>query len=297
LATTQSPHLFCFGLGFSARRLGLALLAEGWRVSGTARTADKAAALEADGFAAQVFDRDTRLADLAALKGATHLLSSVPPDEAGDPVLDMHGGDIAGCAGLQWAGYLSTTGVYGNRDGGWVDEDDALEPTGARQRRRVAAEAAWRLFHVEHGLPLHIFRLAGIYGPGRSAFDPLRNGSAKRIRKDGQAFSRIHVDDIVSVLRASIARPDPGAVYNVCDDEPAAGSDVTAYAAGLLGMEAPPEIAFEDAVLSPMARSFYDDNKRVRNGRIKAALGVALRYPTYREGLAAVLAEEGAGSA
>jgi nucleoside-diphosphate-sugar epimerase len=291
LAENQTFHLFCFGLGYSAQHLARALLAGGWRVSGTVREADKAAALAAEGFAMQPFDGSAPLADSAPLMAATHILSSVPPGEDGDPVLNMHAPDIAG--GMRrWIGYLSTTGVYGNRDGGWVAEGDDLIPTGPRQRRRVDAEAAWLKLREVQGAPVHIFRLAGIYGPGRSAFDSLRAGTARRIRKAGQAFSRIHVDDIAGVLRASIARPDPGAIYNVCDDEPVPGSDVIAHAATLLGLEPPPEVAFEDAEISPMARSFYDDNKRVRNDRIKTELGVTLRYPTYREGLAAILAAE-----
>jgi nucleoside-diphosphate-sugar epimerase len=295
LAENQTPHLFCFGLGYTARRLARALLAEGWRVSGTVRGAEAAAALATEGIAAQPFARGRPLGDIAPLMAASYLLSSVPPDEAGDAVLDGHGADIAAHPGLVWAGYLSTTGVYGDRDGGWVDEGATLAPTGGRQRRRAAAEAGWLALRAAHGVKVHSFRLPGIYGPGRSAFDALRAGTAKRVVKPGLAFSRIHVDDIVQVLRASMARPDPGVVYNVCDDAPAPSADVTAHAAALLGVDAPPEIPLEDADLSPMARSFYADNKRVRNDRIKAKLGVTLRYPTYREGLAAILAEERGG--
>jgi nucleoside-diphosphate-sugar epimerase len=286
------PHLFCFGLGYTARRLARALTAEGWRVSGTVRDPAACAALAAEGIAAQPFDRGHRLDDLEPLHDATHLLSSVPPDEAGDAVLDAHGADIAAHGALAWAGYLSTTGVYGDRGGGWVDERSATRPTGPRQKRRLAAETAWLALHRAHGVPVHAFRLAGIYGPGRSAFDALRAGTARRVIRPGQAFSRIHVDDIVQVLIASMARPEPGAIYNVCDDEPAAASEVVAHAAALLGVAPPPEIPFEQADLSPMARSFYDDNRRVTNDRIRTALGVRLRYPDYRAGMAAILAEE-----
>ena len=197
----MSKRLFCFGLGFSARALAGRLRARDWRIAGTTRGADRAAALRAEGIEAFVFDRARPLEDpAAALAGTTHLLASVPPDEHGDPVIDVHGADIAGIEGLAWVGYLSTTGVYGDRDGGWVDEGSALEPTGARGRRRVAAEQAWCALHRDHGLPVHLFRLAGIYGPGRNALATVRAGTAKRIDKPGQVFSRIHVDDIAQVL-------------------------------------------------------------------------------------------------
>jgi hypothetical protein len=278
--------LFCFGLGYSAGFLARDLAAEGWRIAGTSR--DGAAG--ADGFPVRRFTRGAPLADpAAALSGTTHLLVSVPPDEEGDSVLDEHGPDIAALPGLAWVGYLSTTGVYGDRGGGWVDETSALIPTGERGRRRVAAEAGWLALHHRAGLPVHVFRLAGIYGPGRSALDTVREGRARRIDKPGQVFSRIHVADLVAVLRASMARPDPGAVYNVADDDPAPPEAVIAEACRLLGAPLPPLVPFADAGLTPMARSFYDDNKRVSNRRIKEALGVRLLYPGYRDGLAALL--------
>jgi nucleoside-diphosphate-sugar epimerase len=227
-----------------------------------------------------------------ALDGVTHLLVSVPPDAAGDPVLAVHGEDIAGIEGLCWLGYLSTTSVYGDHGGGWVDESAELSPSGERGRRRVAAEAGWRELWHRRGVPVHVFRLAGIYGPGRSPFEALRAGTAKRIDKPGQVFSRIHVEDLARVLAASISRPRPGAVYNVCDNDPAAPEAVVAYAAALLGVPAPPLVPFEAAGLSAMARSFYDDNKRVSNRLIKSELGVTLRYPHFRAGLAAILGEE-----
>ncbi len=282
-------HLLCFGLGYSARVLAGRLGAAGWRVRGTARSAEQVAALAAAGYGACRFDRDHPLAP-ADFAGVSHILVSVPPDAAGDPVLDTHGDDIAALPGLAWLGYLSTTGVYGNRDGGWVDETAELRPSGARGRARVMAEAGWLDLWRRRGVPVHVFRLAGIYGPGRSPFAALRAGTATRIDKPGQVFSRIHVEDLASVLIASIARPRPGAIYNVCDDEPAEPAAVIAHAAALIGLPPPPLVPFGEAALSPMARSFYDDNKRVSNALIKRELGVALRYPDYRAGLAAILA-------
>jgi nucleoside-diphosphate-sugar epimerase len=285
---TKSPHLFCFGLGYSAAALARHLLGQGWRVTGTCRDEARASELQRLGIAPVLFDRAQPIADLdRRLASVTHLLSSVPPDETGDPVLDMHGAALAAAAQrLAWIGYLSTTGVYGDRGGDWVDETSALSPSGMRGRRRLAAERAWLALPQ----PAHLFRLAGIYGPGRSALDTVRSGKAKRIVKPGQVFSRIHVEDIAAVLLASIARPEPGTAYNVCDDDAADPAEVIAFACALLGVTPPPAVPFAEAELSPMARSFYDDNKRVRNERIKHALGVSLRYPSYREGLRALLA-------
>jgi len=285
-------HLFCFGFGYSALALARRLMASGWVVTGTCRSAEKAAALREAGFSATLFDREQPV-DPTALDGVTHLLVSVPPDATGDPVLSRHGNDIAALPGLSWLGYLSTTGVYGDRAGGWVDETSGLRPSGARGERRVTAETTWLNLWRESGVPVQIFRLAGIYGPGRSPFDALRAGTAKRIAKPGQVFSRIHVEDLAGVLIASIARPRPGAVYNVCDDAPASPADVIDHAAALLGVTPPPLVPFEEAVLSPMARSFYADNKRVSNALIKSELGVSLRYPDYRAGHAAILAAGG----
>jgi len=288
-------RLFCFGLGYTALRLARVLPAGGWQVAGTSRTAESCAALSAAGIQAYRFDSDHPLEDAAALDGATHLLTSVPPDDRGDPVLRHHGASIAALSGVQWIGYLSATSVYGDTGGTWVDETAACAPTTGRGRGRVAAEAEWLARCGETGLPVHIFRLAGIYGPGRSALDQIRSGRARRIDRPDHLFSRIHVDDIVGVLRASMARPDPGAVYNVCDDAPAASADVVAFAATLLGVDPPPLIAFDDAGLSPMARSFYADNRLVSNKRIKAELDVKLRYPDFRAGLRGVLEEEAGG--
>jgi nucleoside-diphosphate-sugar epimerase len=280
--------LFCFGLGYSAGFLAEALAAEGWRIAGTSREGGAGAT----GLPLHRFTRGAPLADSGAvLRGTTHLLVAVPPDADGDPVLDEHGRDIAALRDLVWLGYLSTTGVYGDRGGAWVDETSTLAPSGERGRRRAAAEAGWLALHRHHGLPVHIFRLAGIYGPGRSALETVRQGRARRIDKPGQVFSRIHVADIVQVLRASMARPDSGAVYNVADDDPAPPEAVIAHACRLLGVPPPPLVPFDAAELTPMARSFYDDNKRVTNRRIKEALGVRLLYPGYRDGLAALLRE------
>jgi nucleoside-diphosphate-sugar epimerase len=275
-------NLLVFGMGYTARALARRIGGD-WEIVGTSRSGD------ADSLR---FDRGCKLPP-PAFTGVTHVLVSVPPDEAGDPVLDLHGGDIASLPGLEWLGYLSTTGVYGTRDGGWVDEASELRPTGTRGARRVAAEAVWLDLWRAYGVPVHIFRLAGIYGPSRSAFDALRDASAKRVDTGTQIFSRIHVDDIAAVLVASMAKPRPGAIYNVCDDEPAAQEAVIAHAARLLGMEPPPLVPLADAVLSPMARSFYADNKRVSNALIKEELGVALAYPDYRAGLATILAAGG----
>ncbi len=284
----MNGRLFCFGLGMSALALARRLAPEGFAVAGTCRTEAKAVELRKHGIGAFVFGGDRPL-DADALVGTTHLLLSVPPGETGDPVLTAHGRDIKALApALRWAGYLSTTGVYGDRGGDWVDEASPLAPTTERGRRRLTAERGWAAL----GLPLHIFRLAGIYGPGRNQLRTVLDGTAKRIVKPGQVFSRIHVDDIAAVLAASIVKPNPGAAYNVCDDEPAPPHEVVACAAQLLGRELPPEIAFGDADLTPMARSFYEESKRVSNRRIREELGVALLYPTYREGLRALLATE-----
>jgi len=283
----MTKTLLSFGHGFSARALTNLLVPQGWRVIGTTRSAEKADALAASGVAPLVFPGS----DVGeALADATHLLISAGPDADGDPVLREVGAQIAARApSFEWAGYLSTTGVYGDHQGGWVDENAALTPATRRGRWRVDAEAAWAAIP---GLPLHIFRLAGIYGPGRGPFAKVRSGTARRIIKEGQVFSRIHVDDIAQVVAASIARPNPGAVYNVCDNDPAPPQDVIGHAAELLGLPLPPALDFETAEMTPMARSFYAESKRVRNERIKDELGVSLLYPTYREGLAALLAEE-----
>ena len=274
--------LLSIGHGFSAR--ALTPLLNGFRVIGTTRSEDRAEALRGDGIEAVVWP-GTDLTPL--ILGATHILTSVAPQE-GDPVLEACG-EVLARAPADWVGYLSTTGVYGDRGGDWVDESSPLTPATRRGQARVAAEAAW----AELGLPLHIFRLAGIYGPGRGPFAKVRAGTARRIIKEGQVFSRIHVEDIAQVVAASIARPNPGAIYNVCDDDPAPPQEVIAHAAHLLGLPVPEAVAFEEAEMTPMARSFYAESKKVRNDRIKDELGVVLKFPDYRSGLADLLAREG----
>ena len=275
--------LLSIGHGYSAQALARRLLPQGWQIIGTTRTEAGAKALRATGIDALVWPE----ADLsAALAKATHLLTSVAPGDS-DPVLQAIGPQIAGSA-LKWVGYLSTTAVYGHHNGDWVDETTPLAPTTARGAARVQAEADWTAL----GLPLHIFRLAGIYGPGRGPFEKVRDGTARRIHKAGQVFSRIHVDDIARVLHAALQRPHPG-IYNVCDDDPASPEDILGLAADMLGLPPPPIVPYEQAEMTPMARSFYAENKRVRNDRIKTVLGVTLDYPTYREGLAAILAAGG----
>ncbi len=283
------PRLFCFGLGFSAQVFAAWLKSKGWQVAGTTRTRERAATLAGLGFEASVFAPGLALAP-AALAEATHILLGVPPDAAGDPVLASHANDLA-AARPSWIGYLSTTGVYGDRAGEWVDEQKPPAPQSERAMRRLAAEQAWLAWGRANEMPVHVFRLAGIYGPGRNQLETLREGTARRIVKPGRIFSRIHVEDIANVLEASIAKPNAGATYNVCDDEPAPPHDVIEYAAKLLNVTPPPLERFEDAArtMSEMALSFYADSKRVKNGRIKTELGVALRYPTYREGLMALL--------
>jgi len=282
-------RLFCFGLGFTGVALARRLLAAGWRVAGTTRDESRRRALAAAGIEAMLFERGHPLTDPdAALAGTTHLLLSVPPDSAGDSVFDYY--STMAERRFAWVGYLSTTGVYGDHGGGVVCESTPPAPTGDRQRRRLAAERAWQGLHAAHGLPLHVFRLAGIYGPGRSALDAVRAGTARRVDLPGQVFSRIHVEDIVTTLLASIARPNPGATYNLCDDYSCPAHEVIAHACALLTVPAPPLVPLADADLGAMARSFYADNKRVSNERIRRELGVTLAYPSYREGLAAQLA-------
>ncbi len=284
------PRLFVFGLGFTAGFLAQRLLDAGWSVGGTSRSAEACAGWRDKGVAATRFDGTGPLADFdACLAGADHVLHSIPPGTAGDPVLKWHASDLASRSDLTWFGYLSTTGVYGDSGGAWVTERDPVNPTQPRSQQRAEAEQAWLDLWRDDGLPVHLFRLAGIYGPDRN---PLRNvlaGRARRIAKPDHVFSRIHVADIAAVLEASMARPDPGAIYNVCDDEPVPQAQVIEHACALLGREPPPLEDFATAEMSAMARSFYADNRRVSNHRIKQDLGLSLQFPTYREGLADLL--------
>lgn len=272
--------LLCLGFGYTARALASQLLARGWRIIGTAREE-----VEVPGVEMIVWPGNP-----IPMTEVTHILISIGPGVAGDPVLAELSAEIAAVAPqLDWVGYLSTTAVYGHRDGAWVDETTPVAPTSERGNWRVRAEEQWQQVP---DLPLHIFRLAGIYGPGRGPFAKLMAGKARRIVKPGQVFSRIHVEDIAQALLASMDRPNPGAIYNLCDDDPAPPQDVLGYAAELLGLPIPAEVPFDEAGMTPMARSFYGENKRVRNTRIKSELGVELLYSSYREGLRAVLAAE-----
>lgn len=268
--------LLSVGHGYSAQALARRLLPAGWRIVATTRSEEKARALAATGVEPVVWQGGA-----LPLSGVTHLLSSVAPEAAGDPVLRDNREAIA-AAGLTWIGYLSTTAVYGDHAGGWVDEDTPPAPAMPRAIWRAKAEAEWS------PLSAHVFRLAGIYGPGRGPFEKLRAGTARRIVKPGQLFSRIHVEDIAQVLAASMARPDPGRVYNVCDDEAAPADEVLACAADISGLPLPPAEPYDPATMTAMAASFYSESRRVRNDRIKTELGVRLLYPTYREGLAAL---------
>lgn len=278
--------LLSLGHGYCAQALARRLLPQGWTVLGTTRDPAKAESLRAQGVTPVLWQPE---AVTEALADASHVLVSAGPQD-GDPSLALVGDAIAARAPeLTWAGYLSTTGVYGDHQGGWVDETTPLAPSTKRGKARAEAEAQWQAIP---DLPLHIFRLAGIYGPGRGPFSKLRNGTARRIIKDGQVFSRIHVEDIAQALEASIKAPRPGVIYNLCDDDPAPPQDVIAYGARLLGLPVPPAIPFEEADFTPMARSFYAESKRVSNARIKRELGLTLTYPDYRSGLAALLAQE-----
>ena len=283
----MTKTLLSFGHGYSARALSRILLPQDWRIIGTTRSDDKAPRLMNEGIEPRLWPG----ADMIpALNSATHILISAAPDETGDPVLAELRDEIAKRADqFAWVGYLSTTGVYGDHQGDWVDENTPLTPATKRGIARVKAEADWASID---GVPLHIFRLAGIYGPGRGPFSKVRNGTARRIIKEGQVFSRTHVVDIARVLAASINKPNPGAAYNVCDNDPAPPEDVIAYAAELLGLPIPEVVDFETAEMTPMARSFYAESKKVRNDRIKDELGVELLYPDYRSGLKALLAQE-----
>jgi nucleoside-diphosphate-sugar epimerase len=286
-------NLFVFGLGFTARRFALTERARFARIHATVTEPAKAETIAAEtGFAMRAFGPDAddpRIRDDLAETDA--LLVSAPPDRDGDPVLRRYADAIASSR-IAWIGYLSTIGVYGDQQGAWIDETTPPAPRSGRSTVRLDAEAAWLALGARAGKAVQVFRLSGIYGPGRNPIVKLREGRSQRIVKAGQVFNRIHVDDIAATLSASLDRPRGGAVYNVTDDQPTAPQTVIEYAAALTGLPLPPEIDFETADLSPMARSFYGENKRVRNRLIREELGVRLAYPTYREGLAA-LKDEG----
>ena len=273
------PHLFIFGFGYTASFVAKAALAQGWQVSGTTRDPAKAAQMQATGVIPVILT-DTTAPDLSQI---THLLSSVPPTADGDPILQAHGGAITAASQLQWIGYLSTTGVYGDHQGAWVDETTPCHPTSPRSQWRLVAEQAWQALP----LPAHIFRLAGIYGPGRNVIEELIRGTARRIDKPGHVFNRIHVEDIAQALLASMAQPQPGEIYNLADDEPASSRAVVEYAAKLLGIEPPPLEDYATANLSEKARSFYEECKRVKIEKLKQSLALQLKFSSYREGLVA----------
>ncbi|MBB5518034.1 SDR family oxidoreductase [Amphiplicatus metriothermophilus] len=280
------------GYGYTARALARRLKTARWRIAATARSAEKAAAIERAG--ARAIPWTGSGIDPAAFAGACAVLVSTPPGEGGCPALAAAGEALAARAGdIAWIGYLSSNGVYGDHGGAWVDEFSPLRAASRRGLRRIAAEADWAALGATWNLPVAIFRLPGIYGPGRSALDAVREGRARRIVKEGQVFNRMHVDDIAAALEASLARPEAGALFNLADDEPSPPQDVIEYACALLGVDPPPPVPFEEAELSEMGRSFYLENKRVRNDRMKQALGLKLAFPTYREGLRAILAAGG----
>jgi nucleoside-diphosphate-sugar epimerase len=286
----MTKKLICLGYGYTARALAHRLRAEAWSIAGTARSNEQKAALEQEGIEALKW---TKNLDPAAFDGGDAVLISTPPEASRCPAFAASAAALAARASkISWIGYLSSNGVYGDRGGDWVDENSGLYPSTERGRARIAAEAEWAGHAVEWALPLVIFRLPGIYGPGRSAIDAVRAGRAQRIHKKGQVFNRMHVDDIAAALAASIANPGAGDLFNLADDEPAPPQDVVEYACSLLGVQPPPLVPYEEATLSGMARSFYADNKRVRNDRMKTVLAVRLQYPSYREGLRSILAQE-----
>jgi nucleoside-diphosphate-sugar epimerase len=264
-----------------------------WDVLGTTRDNEKRDFMSSQGIKSFIFDEKKPLADPKLfLENVTHMVISVPPGDEGDPVYLNHAADILKIPTLKWVGYLSSTVVYGDRQGEWVDESSEPRPGSQRGTRRLKAENQWLSLHTKNNLPVHVFRLAGIYGPGRSAIDSCRAGIARRIHKPGHAFSRIHVDDIVNVLLASFEKPSPGSIYNLCDDVAAPSHEIISYACRLLGIMPPPMESFDEVDMAPMARSFYADNKRIRNDKIKKELGVDLLYPDFKSGLEACLDAE-----
>jgi nucleoside-diphosphate-sugar epimerase len=282
-------RLFCFGFGYSAQALARRVSARTASLAGTRTSVD---AEDAPPLGARLaeFKGDAASAEVKGLlAGTTHALVSIPPDLEGDPALRHFRGELAALPELAWVGYLSTVGVYGDWQGQWVDETSPTRPISERGLRRVQAERAWLEFGDDTGKRVEVFRLAGIYGPGRSVIDALRAGTARRIVKPGQVFNRIHVEDVAQVLAAAIDKDTGHRLYNVGDDEPAPPQDVAAYAAELMGLPVPPEVALDAAGLTGMAASFWTECKRVGNARIKGDLGVELIYPTYREGLRALL--------
>ena len=284
---TRASDMRLVGLGFGYSARAFVRAARPGSVFGTTRSPEKADDLHRRGVRSVLYHGEASPVLAEAVRHATHILVSAGPERDGDPFLRVLERDLAHAPDLKWIGYLSTVGVYGDHGGNVVDERATCHPTAERGVWRLEAEAAWTALGRRIHVPTAVFRLAGIYGPGRNTFVQLEEGRAKRIVKPGQVFNRIHVDDIGQTLLASVKRP-AARIYNVADNEPAPPQDVVAYAAALMGREAPPEIPFDEAELSPMARSFYGEVKRISNTRIRQELGVALRYPTYREGLNAL---------
>ncbi|HFB2048438.1 MAG TPA: Protein YeeZ [Hyphomicrobiaceae bacterium MAG_BT-2024] len=278
--------VFFFGLGYSASFFARICIAHGFKVFGTARSESKVSTLRTAGIEAFGFNsnRPTICLD-NTIAQATHIVISIAPDKNGDPVLKHYAKQISESKKISWIAYLSTIGVYGNHYGAWIDENTVVAPASERSVHRLNAENAWINLARSAGKSLQIFRLSGIYGPGRSAIDKINTGKARRLIKPGQVFNRIHVHDIATTLLAGIKKPQCTGIFNVADDLPAPPQDVIAFAAQLLGKPIPDSIPFSDADLSPMARSFYNENKRVRNCKIKQMLEVKLNYPTYEDGL------------
>ena len=287
-AESQALRLFVFGLGYVGAAFSRALRTRGWQVAATARDDDQADRLRAQGITPA--DPDDRDAMAAALVGVNAILVTAPPGPDGCPALESLIPALAQAQAFpDWIGYLSTTGVYGDFEGRWVFETSPLKAQSVEGARRVGAERDWRQVGRGMGLTVTTFRLPGIYGPGRSALDRLRAGEGRRIVKPGQVFSRIHVEDIVAGLLASLDRPRAGGIYNLVDDQPAPPQDVMEHAAHMLGVPVPPDLPFNELGMSPATRRFYAENKRVSNARAKAELGWRPAYPTYREGLAEIL--------
>ena len=282
----MTGRLFIFGLGYCGLEIANLARAAGWRVAGTCRTGERAAELKQQGFEAHLFDGTAAL-PAEAFGRATHVLCTIAPGATGDPALKTSARVLRDA---RWLGYLSTTGVYGDHGGGWVDEDTPPRPVQPRSVERLATERAWQAIGMEAGFAVDIFRLPGIYGPGRSTIDQVKAGAARRIDKPGQVFSRIHVADVAATVLLALSRAPAGAIYNVADDLPASSGELVAFACELMGKPLPPIVPWDEVAptMSAMARSFYAENRRVKNDRIKSELGVTLRYPTYKEGLRAI---------
>lgn len=299
MTSGHDKKLFFFGYGYVADHLRRFLQSQddGWRFGATTRDPMKRKRLKDMGMKAYIFDDSKAIIDpIFVLNEYTHILISIPPKSDGDLVFNAHIDDIMQLKSLDWIGYLSATSVYGNRDGERVTEEDEVKPSSQRGSRRWKAEEQWRRYVRMYQIPAHVFRIAGVYGPYRNALDGVRAGIAKRIHKPGHAFNRVHIEDVVQVLVASMKSPSIGSVYNVADDNPAESQEVNGYAANLLGFDPPPLVPFEEANLPPMARSFYSDNKIIDNTKIKEELGVQLLYPDYRSGLQACLDAEDSDS-